>query len=214
MLQSLVLISWDRSLTILTDLETSRKETKVRPRGHELRQAHHSSAKAKEVRIRTSFSFFHVQQVRAAIEHISDIYHIASTTRESTQFSDTNDDIRKGPHALDDVREQTPTTATGSFVNIKRKREKRIRRDFPPSSPSPCEIPATLNCFERSACFPFFLLSSGTVLLLFCYLKGLVFSFSHFHLSLIIVLSFLFLSFFHCVFFVPFIFPLVVPDSF
>lgn len=155
-----------------------------------------------------------MQQVRAAIEHISDIYHIASTTRESTQFSDTNGDIRKGPHVLDDVREQSPTTATGSFVNIKRKREKRIRRDFPPSSPSPCEIPATLNCFERSACFPFFLLSSGTVLLLFCYLKGLVFSFSHFHLSLIIVLSFLFLSFFHCVFFVPFIFPLVVPDSF
>lgn len=135
MSQSLVLISWDRSLTILTDLETSRKETKVRSRGHELRQAHHSSAKAEEVRIRTSFSFFHVQQVRAAIENISDIYHTASTTRESTQFSDTNDDIRKGPHALDDVREQTPTTATGSFVNIKRKREKRIRRDFPPSSP-------------------------------------------------------------------------------
>lgn len=39
------------------DLEASRKETKVRLRGHELRQAHHSSAKAKEeVRNHTSFS--------------------------------------------------------------------------------------------------------------------------------------------------------------
>lgn len=32
------------------DFETSRKETKVRLRGHELRQAHHSSAKAEEVK--------------------------------------------------------------------------------------------------------------------------------------------------------------------
>lgn len=40
----------------LADLETSRKETKVRLRGHELKQARHSSAKAKEEVRHTSFS--------------------------------------------------------------------------------------------------------------------------------------------------------------
>ena len=41
------------------DFETSRKETKVRLRGHELRQqAQHSSAKTKEIRNHTSFSMY------------------------------------------------------------------------------------------------------------------------------------------------------------
>lgn len=44
-------------MLIRADLETSRKETKVRLRGHELRQAHHSSAKAKQEEIRIIRAF-------------------------------------------------------------------------------------------------------------------------------------------------------------
>lgn len=51
------------------DPKTSRKETKVRLRWHELRRAHHSSAQAKEEvkQKRNQYELSHVQQVRAEI---------------------------------------------------------------------------------------------------------------------------------------------------
>lgn len=57
------------SLTIRVSLDpqTSRKETKVRLREHELRRVRcHSSSQAKE-EIRNQYELFHVQQVRAEI---------------------------------------------------------------------------------------------------------------------------------------------------
>lgn len=54
----------------LLDLETSREETKVRLRGHEHWQTHHSSAKAEKEVKKESYELFHVQQVRAEINTI------------------------------------------------------------------------------------------------------------------------------------------------
>jgi hypothetical protein len=51
----------------MTDSETSRKETKVRPRGYKHWQTHHSSAQAEE-KIKKTYELFHVQQVRTEIK--------------------------------------------------------------------------------------------------------------------------------------------------
>ena len=137
------MVSWGCITNVcVLDLETSRKETKVCLRRHGLQPARHSSAKAKEVR-KKSYELFHVQQVRAAIEHQNTTFLSQSIYPHTRVHTAATRTTSKGPHVSDVRTKAESTTTAANLVTCKKqKKKKRIRRIPPPPRPfiPPCQF--------------------------------------------------------------------------